>query len=179
MPPALPTQPRATAAAGQMAADPENQRPTAGRPCWSFVAALFVVPIALLEYAGGWYFQTHHCTFGALCHDDTQIAIGEVALAWLLFLALWAIFAFSYPRAPVSDPWLWRLSQVRALRGLIIFFAVVTLIAFVWALITARLSIPIVMAAPLVFVAAIHAFFWKGPALDPARVASRRPTPHV
>ncbi len=179
MSPVQPTQPRATAAAGRMAATPENQRPTTGRPCWSFVAALFVIPIAMLEYVGGWYYQTHRCTFGAVCNYDAQITVGEVVLPWLLFAALWAIFAFSYPRVPVGDPWLWRLSQVRALRGLIGLFAVVTLIAFVWAMITARLSIPIVMASPLVLVAAIHAFFWKPPAIDPARVASRRPTPHV
>jgi len=177
--PAHPTQPRVTAAAGRMAAEPENARPHPGRPCWSFVAALFVTPIALLEYAGFWYFQVHNCTFGALCNDDAQIGLVEVLAPWLLFAILWAFFALIYNRAPTGDPLLWRLSQVRALRELITTFAGLTLIAFIWAFIGGRLSPPIVMTAPLVFIVAIHAAFWRPPAPDPVRAANRRPTPHT
>jgi hypothetical protein len=173
------TQPRATAAAGNMAAEPENPQSHPGRPCWSFVAALFVTPLALLEYAGSWYFRVHPCRFGAFCHDDTQIAVAEVLAPWLLFAILWALFALMYTRAPADDPWLWRLSQVRALRELLITFAGITLIAFIWAWIGGRLAPPIVMTAPLVLVVAIHAVFWRPPAPDPVRAANRRPTPHV
>ncbi len=174
-----PTQPRATLAAGHMAAEPENTRPHPGRPCWSFVAALFIAPLALLEYAGYWYFQVQTCRFGALCNDDTQVALAEVFAPWLLFAILWALFALMYSRAPAGDPWLWRLSQVRALRGLLTLFAGVTLIAFIWAWIGGRLNPPIVMTAPLVMIVAVHAYFWRPPAPDPVRAANRRPTPHT
>jgi len=162
-----------------MDAEPENPRPQPGRPCWSFVAALFVTPLALLEYTGYWYFQVHPCRFGAICHDDGQIGAAEVLVPWLLFAILWATFALMYSRAPSNDPWLWRLSQVRALRPLIMSFALLTLFAFVWAWIGGRLAPPIVMTAPLVFVVAIHAAFWRAPAPDPVRAANRRPTPHT
>ncbi|HLY30118.1 MAG TPA: hypothetical protein VKQ36_03765 [Ktedonobacterales bacterium] len=178
-PPAQPTQPRATRAAGRMEADPERERADAGRPCWAFVAALFIAPLALIEYVVDWYYRFHTCTLGAICNDDFQISAAAILIPWLLFAALWIILWLAHSKVPMRPSVIWRLGQVRSLRELLTIFAGLTLIGFIWALLGGRVSLEIGMVTPIVIAATIHSYFWKAPEVDREALNDQAPPPGV
>ncbi|GEM_PF-5367804 len=174
--PVQPGQPRATAAAGRMEADPDHEKPDAGRPIWSFVAAIFITPLALIEYGIDWYYRFHPCTLkGNLCHEDTQVGIAALLIPWLLFAGIWIALWLFHSKAPTRKTLIWRLSQTQSIRELLTVFAALTLIGFLWAVFGGRGSLEIGMVTPIVIAVAIHSYFWRPAEVDRESMENQAP----